>query len=129
MTRPFVVFCCDPDNRQAPDAAFAAEAEAAVAIGGRYSLVSYESLVDDDDAPRAVRRVERQSAPVTAVYRGWMLTPDQYEALYAALEQRGVRLVNDPAAYRHCHWFPQAFAYAAFRSSTLWRSRSRAGPR
>jgi len=44
------------------------------------------------------------------VYRGWMMTPEQYTILHDALNARGVRLINDPAAYRHCHYLPESYA-------------------
>src|SRR4029079_14846441 len=43
------------------------------------------------------------------VYRGWMLTPHQYRLLYEELEAKGLRLLNDPAAYRHCHHLPESY--------------------
>ena len=32
------------------------------------------------------------------VYRGWVLTPEQYRLLHEALGAEGIRLLNDPAA-------------------------------
>ncbi len=55
---------------------------------------------------RAVRHVPA-AADVAAVYRGWMLTPDEYTGLYGALAGRGVWLITNPAAYRHAHWLPE----------------------
>src|SRR5205823_2913593 len=37
------------------------------------------------------------------------LTADQYGTFYRALETRGVRLVNDPAAYRYCRHLPESY--------------------
>jgi hypothetical protein len=48
-----------------------------------------------------------------AVYRGWMLRPEHYAKLHEALLTRGVRLLNDPAAYRHCHYLPESYAAIA----------------
>jgi len=58
---------------------------------------------------RAVRRVPHQPQPGPGVYRGWMVTPEQYRLLYEALEDKGIRLLNDPAAYRHCHYLPESY--------------------
>ena len=38
-----------------------------------------------------------------------MMTAEQYGPFYEALAARGVRLVNDPAAYRHCHHLPESY--------------------
>jgi len=58
---------------------------------------------------RAVRRLPPQPDPGLGVYRGWMVTPDQYRLLYEALGAKGLRLLNDPAAYRHCHYLPESY--------------------
>jgi hypothetical protein len=103
------IFCDDPLTGRGPDPSYEAETAAVRALGGAYALVSYEALVNDADAAAAVRRVGVAERPELGVYRGWMLRPDQYAALYAALAGRGVQLVNDPAAYRHCHHLPESY--------------------
>jgi hypothetical protein len=39
-----------------------------------------------------------------------MLKPSEYASLHAVLAERGVVLVNDPAAFRFCHWLPESCA-------------------
>jgi hypothetical protein len=39
-----------------------------------------------------------------------MLQPAQYAQLYHALVALGVRLINDPAAYLHCHFLPESYS-------------------
>jgi hypothetical protein len=122
MTVPLrLVFCASPLDGRAVDPAFAGEAAAAVACGLPCDLLDFEALVDAGSPERAVRRVEASPAPVLAVYRGWMLRPATYAALYAALAARGVRLINDPAAYRHCHYLPEAYpVLAGHTPRTVW---------
>ena len=103
-----VLFDSDPMNPRVSDVAYAHEAAAAERLGIPCSLVNFEALVDEGDAERAVRRV----APVSeegesGVYRGWMVTPEQYAALYDALADRRVTLVNTPEQYEHCHYLPR----------------------
>ncbi len=43
----------------------------------------------------------------TAIYRGWMMKPDEYTAFYRTVLDRGYRLINSPEEYRYCHEFPQ----------------------
>jgi len=102
----FAVFCADPLVGRTVDSAYADEATAARAAGLDILLVDYEALVDGGDPDRAVRRVPAQPLTYTAVYRGWMMRPADYTRLYDALLARGVRLINDPTAYRHCHYLP-----------------------
>lgn len=108
-----IIYCADPLASRLPDSAYTREVAAAQRLGLPYSLVDYEALVDQNDPERAVRRVPQQTVDSPALYRGWMLTPAQYTALYEALAGRGLRLINDPAAYRHCHYLPEWYATLA----------------
>lgn len=104
-----LVFCSDPLSPRQPDKAYRAEAAAAERLGIPFTLVDHDALARDNDPVKAVRRVPPQNAPGLAVYRGWMLTPDQYRRIYGALDAKGVRLLNAPAAYRHCHYLPESY--------------------
>lgn len=104
-----LVFCCDPCDPPSVDEAYRAEAEAAAANDFDRVLVDYESLVNEDNPRRATRRVPMYERPTAAIYRGWMLTVPQYASLYDALLAKGLRLLNAPSAYRHCHWLPESY--------------------
>lgn len=104
-----MLYCADPLSRRRPDGAYAADVAAAEALGIEYALLNFEALVDEEAPQRAVRAVPEQvqeGEERQGVYRGWMLRPDQYTQLYAALQQRGVRLVNDPKTYARTHLLP-----------------------
>lgn len=105
-----VVFCADPLAPRRPDPAFEDEVAAVERLGLTYDLVDYEALVNDNDPQQAVRRVAEQTTPVAGLYRGWMLKPECYERLFGALAARGIRLINDPRAYKHCHYLPESYA-------------------
>ena len=117
-----MLFCADPLNPGHPDPAYDGEMLAAQQAGIDCDLINFEALVDDGDAQRAVRRVTPTHDPITGVYRGWMLRPERYGALYAALADRGIRLLNDPTAYALCHhlpsWYPMLSEWTP-RSSWL----------
>ncbi|HEY1011265.1 MAG TPA: ATP-grasp domain-containing protein [Herpetosiphonaceae bacterium] len=118
-----IVFCADPLAPRQPDPAYAAEAAAAEQAGLAWGLVQLEELLAGDEraAVRKIPAAPEGSAPALAVYRGWMLRPDDYARLYAALERRGLRLLNDPAAYRHCHWFPESYPLIAGQTpASVW---------
>ena len=119
-----LIFCADPLNARQPDPDYAGELAVAQAHGALTSLISYEALVNEGDAERAVRRVapaDDPTAPELAVYRGWMLRPADYARLYAALLARGLALINHPAAYRHTHYLPDAYPLiAAHTPRTVW---------
>jgi hypothetical protein len=103
-----LLFCSDPLNPRQPDEAYRAEVAAAERLGIPFVLVDHDALAHDNDPVRAVRRVPQPGSGL-GVYRGWMLTPHQYRLLYEALEAKGLRLLNDPAAYRHCHYLPESY--------------------
>ncbi len=116
-----LLYCMDPLMRNQPDTAFAAEAVAAESLGLSRALVNFEALVDESDPARAVRAVLPQPEPVLGLFRGWMLRPSHYSQLYAALLDRNVRLINDPVAYRHCHYLPDSYErIAQWTPHTVW---------
>lgn len=116
-----VLFCSDPLRRRQPDEAYAAEAAAAEAHNLPYALVSYEALVDESDPERAIRMAPEQTEPTLGVYRGWMLQPEQYAQLYAALARRNIHLISDPAAYIHTHYLPESYGVIAGQTPrTVW---------
>lgn len=46
-----------------------------------------------------------------AIYRGWMLKPEEYDDLYKVLCDRGVILITKPDAYRNMHLFPNVYPH------------------
>ena len=46
---------------------------------------------------------------VSAVYRGWMMKPEQYSAFYDQLLERNVELVTTPEMYSKMHIFPNIY--------------------
>lgn len=53
------------------------------------------------------------SEEVKAVYRGWMMKPEQYVQFYYQLRERGICLVTDPDAYKAMHVFPNVYQFVA----------------
>jgi hypothetical protein len=104
-----LLFCSDPLSPARPDEMYLEEVRAAEAAGFEWALINFEALVQEGNAQAAVRRVTPTASPEQALYRGWMLRPEQYGQLYEALRQRGLVLLNDPAAYRHCHYLPDSY--------------------
>lgn len=107
MTR--FIFCTDPLSPRQPDELFQAEVEAVRSLGLEHSLINYEALVNEQNLNRAVSLVTETPSEQLGIYRGWMLRPPQYSQLYQALKRKGIRLINDPAAYKHCHYLPESY--------------------
>lgn len=119
-----VIYCADPLNPRRPDSDYEAEVETATRADLSIALIGFEDLLAGD-AAGAVRRVRSPESQDLGVYRGWMLSPDHYAQLYDALAERGIRLINDPAAYRHCHWLPESYAVIEkWTPRTVWLERT-----
>jgi hypothetical protein len=105
-----LLFCADSLNKRQIDSMYGPEAAAAGTQGLAFDLLDFEALVDDGNAEHAVRRVAMQPRPLIGVYRGWMLRAEQYALLFSALGDRGLNLINDPDAYRRCHYLPEWYS-------------------
>lgn len=103
-----IIYCNDDLNPRSVDSCFEVEANAAADCGLAYELIDFNAL-RRGSREVAVRRVTGSECLETAVYRGWMLTPTQYELLYLALQEKNVRLINSPQEYQHCHWLPESY--------------------
>jgi hypothetical protein len=115
------VFCSDPFDASKPDPAYEPEASALRALGVGSEFISFEALVYAKDARKAVRRVSRSEGVTHAVYRGWMLKPEEYAALYGALLAQGLQMINTPEQYRHCHWLPESYpVIRQFTPESVW---------
>jgi hypothetical protein len=109
-SRPQVfVFCSDGLDPSKVDSDFEKERDAAQSEQFLTALMDHDH-VSQGNAKRGVRLAEHYDSETCAVYRGWMLTVDQYEKFYEALRAHGLALINDPFAYKACHWLPEGYA-------------------
>jgi len=116
-----IIFCADPLRPRHPDPLYAAEYEAAQAAGFAVTLMRYEALVEEHDAGRAVQTMIPAAQREMGIYRGWMLTPEDYRRLYDALADISIDLINTPAMYRHCHYLPECYPLIqAHTPQTIW---------
>lgn len=44
-----------------------------------------------------------------AIYRGWMMKPEQYEQFYNSLLNHNIKLINTPTQYSNLHIFPNIY--------------------
>jgi ATP-grasp domain, R2K clade family 3 len=68
-----------------------------------YALVDMDALMSQN-GDVAFRRLQNITEPI--VYRGWMLSENEYGALEFALGQRGITLVTQTADYLKAHHLP-----------------------
>lgn len=116
-----LLFCADPLQPRLVDDAYREEFDAAAPLALDLSLINFEALVFEGDAAAAVRRVPAAESPVLGVYRGWMLTIEQYRQLFEALQERHITLINTPEQYAYCHHLPLSYSrIAPHTPKTIW---------
>ena len=115
------LLCSDPFDSRKPDPAYENEVAAIEGLGLEYCLFSYEALVCDDNPAKALRGIAEQQKSELTIYRGWMLKPGEYKQLYDSMDDRNMRLVNDPEAYRHCHYLPESYSVISSKTPrSVW---------
>ena len=100
-----------------PDEVFAAEAAAARQAGIPVAVIDHDAITRFGDARQAVARVPE--GHTDTVYRGWMMSAAQYQALAA----RGTVLRTTPAQYQRAHELPRWYqAFAGLTPDSAWTS-------
>lgn len=105
-----ILFCSSPLDQMTVDLDYHNEYMAAINVGLDVSLISYEDLCVLGDGKKAVKRIPASESGEIAIYRGWMMKPSDYKTLYYVLKEKGVMLINDAAAYLHCHYLPESYS-------------------
>jgi hypothetical protein len=91
----------DPFNTSVPDDAYVEEFAAFRALGWIVSLFSFE------DFEQGHFKARPPLIPGASVlYRGWMLTPDNYSRLNESVAASGAALNTSPEQYKLCHYLP-----------------------
>jgi hypothetical protein len=103
-----ILFPSQPFSPREIDPDFEQEQSAARDAGLATALVDHTRVLEGAVAAAVARVPEGQG---TAMYRGWMLKPSQYESMYERLNERGALLVNTPTAYRTCHYLPESYPW------------------
>jgi hypothetical protein len=120
MPSPFAIFCADPLDPRSIEPDFAGEVEPAKSAGFTPVRLDHDELDRRIDPASALRRA-RFDAAGKAVYRGWMLSVDGYEALFNTLAERGVSLLTSPGQYAACHHAPGSYdQLSAWMPKTAW---------
>jgi len=103
-----ILFASDYFDIKKVDDDYAAEHEAVCRIPEFKPVhYNYDEFVDD----KPLKLYPNNYYTGECLYRGWMLTPQQYTALYSKLREKGIHLINTSAQYEVCHCFPNAYTY------------------
>jgi hypothetical protein len=118
LGKPLILFPCEPFNPRQIDPDFEPERQAAKGALLDTALINHSRVVEGA-ATAAVGLTPEGGGD--AVYRGWMLRPNQYEAMHAALLARGITLINTPEQYRTCHYLPESYPWIDEHTpSSVW---------
>ena len=114
-----LLYPCDVFDSKQPDDIYKAEYVAAKAVGIACSLFSVDDFECGDFRPRPAFEAGEQ-----VIYRGWMLSPDEYAGLYAAIRSRGAIPLTSVQQYRHCHHLPEWYlACEEFTPKTIFTTK------
>lgn len=105
-----IIFCSEPFFPLQVDSAYETEFQTAKQLGFEVDLIDFESLIEEEDSQKAIRKVAKKDNLVAAIYRGWMLKPNKYKQLFDSLAERNINLINSPEEYKHCHYLPESYS-------------------
>ncbi len=103
-----IIYCDSVLDNKIIEPDYEEEKKSAVNCGFNFSLISFEELTDGNIVT-ALRFIKEPENKELGIYRGWMLTPNQYRNLYDGLLKKNIELINSPAEYQHCHYLPDSY--------------------
>lgn len=103
-----IIFCDSGFSGKEVDYMYASEYKAAREALFRTSLFSFEAF-KRNTIGTTLKRVSMLPEKTTTFYRGWMMTPAQYELFYNGLLEKNIQLINNPAEYKFCHYLPESY--------------------
>jgi hypothetical protein len=121
-----MIYCLDPIELKQPDAAFSTEVDACIKLGVGFKLIDLDALASNKN--EAVRKIKSLDQPTIGVYRGWMMRSELYYDFYHALQEKGIRLINNPEQYKKCHYLPESYqTIKGMTPLTVWVPKERIG--
>ncbi|HFK5505658.1 ATP-grasp domain-containing protein [Elizabethkingia anophelis] len=107
----FLLFCESPFQKKKVDEDFESQFNAARENGFDTLLFNYEDLTSPNRYAVATKDIKPAEKLSDILYRGWMLTPEQYSILYNDLLSKNYKLVNNPREYQNCHYLPDSLQF------------------
>lgn len=121
-----IFFPADSLERAQIERDYQTEFEAAQNAGFSTQIFDFDGLIRGENLASVLRRVRDAETPTPALYRGWMLSPENYENLARGLADKGFVLVNSPQNYRFAHFLPENYEFLRdFTPQTRWIERSK----
>lgn len=115
-----ILYCNQILNPKQVDEDYNIEEKAALKYGFTSLVFSYEELIKGNTT-KALKQLPHFTEKQACIYRGWMLTPEQYKNLYDALISRNIELINTPEEYKQVHYLPESYACLESKTpKTVW---------
>lgn len=108
MKQIYVLFCESP---VCPDKVDEDQFMAAKQNGFETLLFNMEDLTSTDKYTMATKKIKPCKNLAKVIYRGWMLTPQQYSILYNDLLLKNYQLINTVQEYQNCHYLPDSLKF------------------
>lgn len=102
-----IIFCDNVLDSQIVDEDYQEEMNVAKQNGFEILVISFEELTSGN-LKKSLKNIPKQSINKQAIYRGWMLTVEQYSLFYKALLNKNIQLINTVLEYQHCHYLPSS---------------------
>ncbi len=103
-----IIYCDSVFDNKIIEPDYEKEKKSAINAGFTFSLISFEELTDGN-ITTALRLIKQSENKEFGIYRGWMLTPNQYKDLFDGLLKKNIELINSPNEYKHCHYLPDSY--------------------
>jgi hypothetical protein len=100
-----LLYPSDPFNKSTVDEEYAEEFAAVLEADLAYSLFSFEDFEGNQFRARPAL-----PAGVEVVYRGWMMSPEQYARLADGVAASGAQMMISAREYRRCHYLPEWYS-------------------
>lgn len=107
----YILFCESPFQTNKVDEDFEEQFISAKENGFETLLFNFEDLISADRFSAATKRIKQNGKLVNVLYRGWMLTPNQYSILYNDLLSKNFKLINTVEEYQNCHYLPDSLRF------------------
>ncbi len=111
QAKPYILFCEDPFEAGKVDPDFEDEFRSAKDEGFSVGFFNFDVLTGENNVAAATKSISPAEVLSDAIYRGWMLTPVQYTALYENLLAKNYKLINAPVEYQNCHYLPDSLPF------------------
>ena len=112
----YILFCESPFESSKVDEDFEDQFISAKENEFGTLLFNFEDLISEDRFSIATKRIKPSNQLTQVIYRGWMLTPNQYSILYDDLLSKNYKLINNVEEYQNCHYLPDSLKFIESRT-------------